>query len=332
LHPGKQARVRPSGGTDSEFVARDYVTGEGFRVVSTPAGWWSTQPVPPDLSPYYRDHYHATPGRRRFPRVVEWLQERLYVRRARQVTAAAGRVGRVLDLGCGPGHLLACFRGLGWETVGTEATPRAAEYARERYQLDVRVGDTADARFSPAEFHAVVSWHSLEHRHDPARVLDDIERVLRPGGLLLISVPDFDSPEAKANRAAWFHLDVPRHLCHFPAPVLRRELVRRGLTIEAESRWTPEYDTFSLLQTWQNRMRLPPNLLYQSLRGVGASGRRRGPWWVTLAGALAMVAFPLAVGIVAWRGWRRSGSVVTLLARKARSRDLEPAGTACGVA
>jgi SAM-dependent methyltransferase len=152
---------------------------------------------------------------------------------------------------------------------------------------------------------------------DPLGVLDEFARLLRPDGVLLLSVPDFSSPEAAAGPSAWFHLDVPRHLAHFPAEVLRAELKRRGFIVERESFFAHEYDAFSLTQTWQNRLGLPPNLLYLLLK----SARRVSGPEPTLAQRLtamllAVPLLPLAVLVTLWRAARKKGAVIVLLARR----------------
>jgi SAM-dependent methyltransferase len=295
--------------------ARDYITGDSFSIEPTADGWWRTEPAPANLAAYYGATYYGSAGRRRFPAVVEWLQGRLYAQRAGLVARAVGRAGRVLDVGCGPGHLLARFAARGWQAIGTEVSPEAAQIPRERYGLDVRAGDVVEQRFGSAEFDAIISWHSLEHVRDPGRVLDEIARILKPGGVLLLSVPDFSSPEAQADPAAWFHLDVPRHLHHFPEPVLRAALERRGLWVESETSSAPEYDAFSLVQTWQNRMGLPQNLLYLVLKRVSPR-ESSPPWQRVTAVLLAVIQLPAAAVITWFRGRRREGAVVVFLARK----------------
>ena len=297
--------------------ASDYITGDSFTLVRTEGGWWATTPAPSNLGRYYPPAYYGDSGARRFPAAVEWLQRKLYRSRAQAVTRAAGASGRVLDVGCGPGHLLAEFKQLGWEPLGTEATEEAAAIARRIHGLEVREGDLRDLRLSSNHFDAVVSWHTLEHMREPGVVLDEIARVLKPGGVLLISVPDFGSPEARANPAAWFHLDVPRHLAHFPAAVLRTQLERRGFAIERHRHFAPEYDAFSLVQTWQNRLGLPHNLLYLLLKSAARAGSTK-PSAAQCAAAwvLGAMMLPAAEVVALWRARRKTGAVVEFLARK----------------
>ena len=298
------------------FRATDYLTGDVFSVAPTEAGWWATQPAPNDIGRYYPAVYYGEQPRR-YPALVEFLQSCLYRWRARWVNRHAGGVGRVLDVGCGPGHLLARFRDLGWTATGTEATPEAAEIPRRRYGLDVKSGELRRLSFATGAFDAVISWHTLEHMRDPSEVLDEAARLLRKGGLFLVSVPDFSSPEAVAKPSAWFHLDVPRHLAHFPAAVLREHLRRRGLSIVKESFLAPEYDAFSLTQTWQNRLGLPHNLLYLILKSATKSAATPSSASQRLAAAgLAILMIPLAAATALWRAWRGRGTVIVILARK----------------
>ncbi len=298
--------------------ASDYLTGDTFSVCRSEQGWWTTTPMPANLSRYYPAAYRGRRARR-FPAPVEWLQERLYARRVRRISGAVRGPGDVLDVGCGPGHLLAHFQRHGWRCVGTEMDGDAAATPRAQYGLDIRVGAIERLELSPSSFDAVVSWHTLEHMRDPAAALDEIARVLKVGGVALISVPNFSSPEAQAAPSAWFHLDVPRHLTHFPAGVLRSHLERRGLVIEAESYAAPEYDGFSLVQTWQNRLGLPHNLIFLMLKRERARSATSPTLLQRAVAALLLPALlPAALVVTSWRAWAGKGAVVTFLARKTR--------------
>ena len=295
-----------------EFRATDYLTGDEFAVRPTADGWWETQPAPTEMNRYYPPIYYGGGGRR-FPGWVEGLQSLLYRWRARGLTRAVGKAGRVLDVGCGPGHLLARFRERGWSTTGTEATPTAAASPRERYGLDVRVGELREIQFAAGSFDLVVSWHTLEHMRNPGEALDEMVRVLRPGGHLLVSVPDFYSREASAGPAAWFHLDVPRHLTHFPAETLRAQIRQRGLVIAWESFLTPEYDVFSLVQTWQNRFGLPHNLLYLMMKSASppGGGLSRVAYRLTAVGATMLAEQLRGLSEFAKQGLRQLGETPT---------------------
>ena len=137
------------------------------------------------------------------------------------------RKGRVLDAGCGAGALLFRLKQLGWETCGVEIDTRAAREA-ERLGLDVRVGTIEQANFPDCHFDLLTAVHVLEHIHNPVGFLNEAWRVLKPGGLLYVEVPNARSFNFRTFRTEWFHLDAPRHLCSYSPEPLRYLLRAAG--------------------------------------------------------------------------------------------------------
>lgn len=310
----------PADRAEPLFPARDYVSGESFEVRRCAAcGLALTWPPPPpeQLGRYYPATYYGTPGRPRFPSLVERVQAGLYGRRARAVEASAGgRAGRVLDVGCGKGFLLDAFRRRGWSAEGIELSEQSARNAREVLGLEVHVGAVEALGLPAGRYDAVVMWHVLEHVTDPAATLAEVHRLLRPGGAFLVSVPNFGSPEARATRDGWFHLDVPRHLVHFTPESLRRALRAAGFAETSVSWSAPEFDLFSFVQSSLNRLGLRQNLLYDLLRRQG-SRLKQVSWGeavlsVALAVPLTLVGL-LATGLATLTA---RGSTMTLLVRR----------------
>src|SRR6266850_5551648 len=99
----------------------------------------------------------------------------------------------LLEVGCHAGVLLDRFRGQGWSVSGVEPDGRAANFARSHYGLDVKASTLEDAGYDPATFDAVVMLHVIEHLDDPAATVQAIARVLRPGGILVIETPVYDT-------------------------------------------------------------------------------------------------------------------------------------------
>lgn len=140
--------------------------------------------------------------------------------------------GRLLDFGCGAGALLRQMHRCGWRVTGIDLSPRAVRYVRERLGLHALEGTLPHPALSPASFEAITMAESLEHVHDPLAVLRAAHDLLTPGGTLAITVPNLDSLSFHWFGAAWFGLDLPRHLTHFEPVTLVRMLEHAGFRVE----------------------------------------------------------------------------------------------------
>lgn len=98
---------------------------------------------------------------------------------------------RILDLGCGPGRDLRAFRELGHECVGLDAAREICEMAREWSGCEVWEQDFLTLALPERSFDGVFANASLFHvpTRDIQRVLSDISRTLKTGGVLLTSNP-----------------------------------------------------------------------------------------------------------------------------------------------
>lgn len=138
--------------------------------------------------------------------------------------------GRLLDVGCGDGTFLNRMRRHGWSVDGLDFDPQAIKNAKLRYGLELRTGDLQSAHFPDDNFDAVTLSHVIEHVPDPISLLQEVRRILRPGGRLVVTTPNADSIGHQKYREHWFGLDPPRHLQVFPLDALRDCAVRSGFT------------------------------------------------------------------------------------------------------
>jgi SAM-dependent methyltransferase len=149
---------------------------------------------------------------------------------------APRRDGRrdILDVGCATGVFLA-GGGDGWRKVGVELTADAAQYARRTFGLTVHQGTLEQAPLTPGSFDAITFWDVLEHLHDPLRTLSRARELLRPGGILVVRVPNLDAWDARLFGRYWAGLDQPRHLFVPDSASLTRLLDQAGF-VEVERR------------------------------------------------------------------------------------------------
>lgn len=164
-----------------------------------------------------RSAYRARAARRRFSRAP---------------FAPAGPPGRVLDVGCGGGTLLAHYRALGWQPFGIDVSEAAAAAAREQGAA-VHLGTLADQPWESASFDLVVFSHSLEHIPEPLTALRRACELLAPGGTLVILAPNWRCWQRFVLRSFWFPLDLPRHVNHFSPRALAVVAERLGLESRA---------------------------------------------------------------------------------------------------
>jgi SAM-dependent methyltransferase len=154
-------------------------------------------------------------GRRRI--ILALLGERL-------PAVSADKTRRILDLGCGTGTMLAHLRQFG-EVEGFDADERAIDFCRERGEDRVRLLESTELPAPDASFDVVTALDVLEHIADDNRALREIARVLRPGGLLLATVP--------AHRWMWGAQDeISHHFRRYSAAEMRGRVQGAGLDLE----------------------------------------------------------------------------------------------------
>jgi 2-polyprenyl-3-methyl-5-hydroxy-6-metoxy-1,4-benzoquinol methylase len=132
---------------------------------------------------------------------------------------------RYLDVGCSTGFVVEAARDAGWEAVGSDLNPSAVEYGRSR-GLDLRLIALEDADFEPASFDAVSLFDVLEHLLDPVRTLRACARLLKPGGIVFLYVPNYDSA-SRLLMGADAHFIWPTHHLNYYTPATIRDLMTR---------------------------------------------------------------------------------------------------------
>jgi 2-polyprenyl-3-methyl-5-hydroxy-6-metoxy-1,4-benzoquinol methylase len=251
---------------------RPYLELDGrFSLVECSAcGLVSTRPElsAADVLAFYPPSYYGRRNRR-FTAALERLVPWFRARRADALERLATK-GPMLDVGCGRGYLPAILRQRGWDAHGLELTDAAAEHARDALGVPVSVGTLEESAFPPAAFEAVVVWHVLEHIVDPAGALRRAHDLLKPGGLLLVAVPNAASLQARVAGRHWFHLDVPRHYHHFRVGVLLRMLRETGFRVVRTSHFVFEQNPYGWIQSLYNMLGFRPNLLYEILKDESA--------------------------------------------------------------
>lgn len=205
------------------------VSGERFEVLGcSRCGLAYTWPRPEDMARYYpSDSYYAYSAERdsAVQRARLWLIRSFPYREIARMPR-----GRLLDVGCGVGTLAASFHRHGWQVAGVEPSPEACRVAAGE-GVEVHCGVIENAPWEGGSFDAVIFNHSFEHVPDPLGSLKRAHGLLRPGGLLGLTVPNFANWQRRRFGADWFQLDLPRHLQHFEPSSLAYVARRAGFDV-----------------------------------------------------------------------------------------------------
>ncbi len=181
-------------------------------------GFVSGRPARALGAEHYAGYYHAALLEAPPPvaRYDEWLS-----RAEREV----GR-GRLLELGAGSGAFARVALRRGWQVDATEVSTSGLDVLRTS-GARVFAGDLAQAAYLDEAFDCAVALEVLEHLEQPARTLAELRRVLRPGGLLLLTTPSFAGLSRRGLGLRWRVID-PEHLGYFTVRTLRQALRAAG--------------------------------------------------------------------------------------------------------
>ncbi len=283
--PGAPAAA-PSMALDLERPACDRCGGRDTRTLLAPGSWGPPVPAqvaflrcdacglvyqaprptpaaigafyPPDYQPYRRAIEDEPWALMRLMRRRKLADRRRLIERYRRVAPhgptdphRGPAAGRVLDVGCSTGLFLHEMAEHGWQAEGVELSEGAADYARRRFGLAVFTGMLEDAPLADGSFDVVTFWDVLEHVYSPSSTLALAARLLKPGGLLLVHVPNWDSPERPLFGRHWAGWDPPRHLYVFDRASLGGLMEAAGFRLLDWVCFMPAYFTWLIsLENW----------------------------------------------------------------------------------
>ena len=150
-------------------------------------------------------------------------------RRVDFLASVAPTARSLLDVGCGTGEVLVAARERGWEVRGVEPLEDASREARDGRGLDVRTGTLEESGLPERDHDVVSAFHVLEHIPDTRGFLSTLARWARPGGWVVVEVPNFESAIRRHHGPNWSGLRPLEHVVHFTPATLRAAFERVGL-------------------------------------------------------------------------------------------------------
>ncbi len=163
------------------------------------------------------------------------------------------RLNTLLEVGCAAGFFLKVADEEGWRTTGVEIMEPAVAYARQSLGLEVHAGTLADADLSAAGFDAVVMIETVEHLLDPAQTLQVAYELLRPEGVMLVTVPNYNSVMRHLLGTAWSVLSPAEHLYYFTETTLGQLLRKVGFR-QVRAVWERSAHSHKLLNPHNTHM------------------------------------------------------------------------------
>jgi SAM-dependent methyltransferase len=272
-------------------------------------------PSPQELAKFYPQEYYGSPGAK-FEPLTEAVVRFIGTVHVRSLSKSLPSDARILDVGCGRGVLLSSLADRGHEVHGMDVSETALAGADPRAQFKV-AGCLTECDYPDRHFDQVILWHVLEHLTNPREVLAEIHRILKPGGQVIVAVPNFSSLQAEWSGPAWFHLDLPRHLYHFPVEGLRRLLERTKFDIAREQHFSLRQNPFGWVQSAFNRRDTKTrNRLYNMLHNRTGENVVPDPFDRLKLRAAYLGGMPLALAVSLWATVRRRGASVCVVGRK----------------
>ncbi len=144
----------------------------------------------------------------------------------------ANRKGRLLDVGCGNGYFLGKMQVLGWDVYGVEPNRKAALKARSLLNSEaVFISQLESIDFDGQSMDVITMNHVVEHLLEPVKTLERCFKILKPGGLLIITTPNSLSLGSKKFEELWRGWEPPRHIHIFNPESLASTVRKTGFHI-----------------------------------------------------------------------------------------------------
>jgi len=207
-------------------------------------GFINPQPKPKELERYYSDKYFAAGSSEMFSdssislflsKAKNFFSKIVSFKHSNNINHSHYEMGRLLDFGCGTGRLISKYKISypNYEFYGIDNSKIACDKAKKIDDVNIFCGTLEQASYEDNFFNIINAYHVLEHAPNPRETLVELHRILKPGGKILISLPNFNSFERFVFGKYWKWIEIPRHLFHFNRKNLGLLLEDIGFKVES---------------------------------------------------------------------------------------------------
>jgi len=143
----------------------------------------------------------------------------------------------------------------------------SADRASRIKEINLKIGQLTDNDFPDNYFDSITLFHVFEHLSEPASTLNIISKILKSGGVCVMSFPNIDSLQANVFKGKWLHLDPPRHLFYFTPTDFKNIVKNYGFEIEKTSYISTEQNPYGMIQSILNKFSKKREILFESMKG-----------------------------------------------------------------
>ena len=259
-----------------------FLTQEPFKILECKdCGLLYTTPRPnkDEIGKYYQsnEYYSHQENKEGFiPKIYEKVKS-INLRNKYKIATEKTTRGKILDIGCGVGDFLHTMEQQGWECTGVEPSEDAKAIAKKRIKGQLLSSEEQE-NLSDGSFDVITMWHVLEHVNALRWQVQQLYRLCKPGGRIIIALPNYKSYDGQYYKAAWAAYDVPRHLNHFNEETIVKIFEESHLKhIKTEKlRW----DAYYISYMSEKYLHHNSPLLRGTVRGMisNCKARRSGQW------------------------------------------------------
>lgn len=280
------------------------------------AKFLSPQPTESELNDAYDDSYYGQ-GENKFSKPIESILDFLRKRKAHKIASYLNGKGRVLDVGCGNGKLLAFLKNEGdFELQAIEREGGSAKRAAEVPGINLKLGILEEGDFKEGSLDAVLLYQVFEHLINPAETLNIISRIVRRGGIFIVAFPNIASLQSRIFKGKWFHLDPPRHLIFFTPDEFEKKLEKLGWKLLSENHFNIEYNTYGIEQSLLNALLRKRDVLYERLKGNQTYAKEYGSLSIFIQKVFFLFGYPLFFILSVFESLLRKGGCVEFVFQK----------------
>jgi len=207
---------------------------EGFRFVQCKG--CNLVYVNPRLNDEKIDHLYVSGRfeyqfRNLFIPSAAYRKEKLYAERLKLIESYMP-TGKLLDVGAAAGHFMETALERGWDAYGVELSPFGIEYAKNELKIkNIYKMGLLEQKFDGDFFDAITMWDVIEHLKNPLDIVKEAYRILKPGGMIFVYVPNFDSVEVAVCKEKCDTIVADAHLIYFTTATIKELLQKADFNV-----------------------------------------------------------------------------------------------------